>query len=181
MKMKQIPNIITGIRIICAFALLFLEPLSWSFLAVYVIGGISDIADGFIARKRNVTSKTGTVLDSIADAFFIFILLFIFLPYFQWPGWFFGWVLAIIILRFTSLFVGALKYHTLAFLHTYANKATGLALFGFPVIFWICGLNTTALLLCCIATVSTLAEILFHRLSKKVDRNISTIFKIKKS
>lgn len=177
---KHIPNILTGMRIVFALILLLLKPLSILFMAVYLIGGISDIADGIIARKMNTSSKSGAVYDSIADAVFVFVLLFIFLSHFQWPAWLFYWVFAVIVLRGVSLAIGAIKYHVLAFLHTYANKATGLALFSFPFMFWIFDQNTAAFILCCITTISAVEELLINIISTKLDRNISTIFALKK-
>ena len=68
-----IPNIISFIRILLVplFAVLYFYddiPLHyfWSIFIV-VLSGISDIIDGFIARKFNLTSDLGKILDPIAD------------------------------------------------------------------------------------------------------------------
>lgn len=65
--MKSIANYISISRILLVLALIFIEPLSTTFYIIYFISGISDILDGFIARKYNVTSTLGEKLDSIAD------------------------------------------------------------------------------------------------------------------
>ena len=50
------------------------------FLLVYIFCGITDILDGFIARKINATSELGSKLDSFADMIIIFVVLFKFIP-----------------------------------------------------------------------------------------------------
>ena len=58
-------NLITGIRILCAAALAFLPVLSSSFYAVYLLAGVSDMLDGFIARRTNTASSLGAKLDAL--------------------------------------------------------------------------------------------------------------------
>ena len=50
---KNLANIITTTRLIGTIALLFTEPLSKAFYAIYIWCGFSDILDGFVARKTN--------------------------------------------------------------------------------------------------------------------------------
>jgi len=54
--MKTIPNCISFSRIIFSLILVFIKPLSVAFYAIYIICGLSDIMDGFIARKTGTTS-----------------------------------------------------------------------------------------------------------------------------
>lgn len=67
-----IPNIISAIRIalIPVFITIYFSDLKnsliWSFVII-VLSGISDVADGLIARKFNMVSDLGKVLDPIAD------------------------------------------------------------------------------------------------------------------
>ena len=51
--------------------LLFLPVFSPGFYVVYLLCGLSDMADGTIARKTNSVSKPGSQLDSIADLIFV--------------------------------------------------------------------------------------------------------------
>ena len=80
-------NLITCIRILCAAALAFLPVLSSSFYAVYLLAGISDMLDGFIARRTNTTSSLGARLDTLADFAFSAVCLLRLLPLFAWPRW----------------------------------------------------------------------------------------------
>ena len=65
--MKNIPNIITIIRIFLSITFVFIKPYSITFCIIYVLCGISDILDGYIARNTNTTSKIGSILDTLSD------------------------------------------------------------------------------------------------------------------
>jgi CDP-diacylglycerol---glycerol-3-phosphate 3-phosphatidyltransferase len=81
---KQLPNILTGGRLVLAvifLVMIFLEPglaanrdtsfyLDVAFV-IFLIAGLTDIIDGPIARKLNVTSKFGRMVDPLADKIFI--------------------------------------------------------------------------------------------------------------
>ena len=69
---KNIPNIVTSIRLIMAvlapITLLYNEYLLS--LIFYLVGGISDALDGFLARKLNAYSEFGKKLDGLSDKLF---------------------------------------------------------------------------------------------------------------
>ncbi len=71
-----IPNIITYFRILCIPVYIVLMALAgiradvtllYAALGVFVIAAASDLVDGWIARKFNMTSGIGMVLDPLAD------------------------------------------------------------------------------------------------------------------
>ena len=65
--MKNIANYITISRIIMSIALIATNTFSISFYIIYFYCGISDMLDGFIARKSQTESELGVRLDSVAD------------------------------------------------------------------------------------------------------------------
>jgi phosphatidylglycerophosphate synthase len=74
----MIPNIITSLRIallIPLYACLVAgtNELRWSALAVLALAGLTDVADGYLARKLNQTSRSGAMLDLIADRLLILV------------------------------------------------------------------------------------------------------------
>jgi len=137
---------------------------------------VSDIFDGYVARKTKTTSQSGEVLDSIADFIFIAIILIIFIPLLAWNRWAIYWMSCIALIRFLSLGIGFMKYRTVSCLHTYANKITGMALVCFPVLYWTLGMTITVFILCGVASLSAFEELTIIIRTKKLDRNIKSVF-----
>lgn len=74
---KQIPNILTLLRLTAPLVIL---PAALIGNIPFIIGataafGLTDLADGFIARHWNLTSKLGADLDALADKLFAGTLL----------------------------------------------------------------------------------------------------------
>jgi len=70
--MKNIPNILTSIRVILIpfFVLAFYLPIdNAAYIATWIffIAGVTDYFDGYLARRWNVSSKLGAFLDPVAD------------------------------------------------------------------------------------------------------------------
>ena len=65
--MKQLPNIITLLRIAGSLGLFLSDVTNVLFWLVYALCGISDIADGWLARRL----KCVALLDSLADICFV--------------------------------------------------------------------------------------------------------------
>ena len=78
-------NVITGIRILVSAALLLCPVFSPIFYAMYLIAGLSDMADGIVARKTNSVSEFGSRFDSIADFVFVAVCLIKILPVMDIP------------------------------------------------------------------------------------------------
>lgn len=173
---KNIPNGITAIRILAAISLLIVKPFSTLFFSLYLMCGISDVLDGYIARKMDASSKFGQVFDSISDLIFISIVLLIFIPIIYLPLWMICWIAAIAVIRLISIVLGLARYQRLAFLHTYANKATGIVLFCFPFLFSVFGKETAATVICCIASISAAEELLMNLTLKTLRRDRNSIF-----
>ncbi len=177
--MKSIPNILTLIRIMISFIFLFIKPLSCLFFVLYIVCGATDILDGYIARKTKNTSKFGAVFDSVADFIFIVIMLVIIIPIIDISFWIQLWVIIISFIKAASLLIGFIKYHAVAFLHTYANKITGALLFCFPLFYQVFGITTTAFLLCSIASVAAVEELVINIKFKEFKPDIKSIIKSK--
>ena len=176
MKRKNLPNVITVMRIVFSPILLFINPITPLFLVIYIICGLSDFLDGYIARKIGVTSRFGATIDSIADAIFFIILLVVYIPCVKIPMEIFFWIIGIALVRLGSLAVGFYKYHTLAFLHTYANKITGFVLFCFPLLYFSVGIMITSYFICACASISAIEELFINIFSKKLSLDIKSIF-----
>ena len=64
--------------------------------------------------------------------------------------------------RVLSLAVGYVKYRALSFLHTYANKTTGIALCFSPILHQFFELNLIIFVLCVIASLSAVEELIIN-------------------
>ncbi|MBR4461040.1 MAG: CDP-alcohol phosphatidyltransferase family protein [Erysipelotrichaceae bacterium] len=133
---KNLANIITIIRIIGTICLLPLETLSDVFFYVYILTGITDALDGFVARKLHTVSRLGSKLDSAADLTFysvmmckIWLLLVEYLP-----DYVILLIKAVLVLRAVCYALIALFKKEFSSRHTILNKLTGLLLFLLPMI-----------------------------------------------
>ena len=65
----NIPNMLTIFRIILIpfFAVSILNEFYTYAIILFTIAGISDVLDGYLARKHNIVSEFGKVADPIAD------------------------------------------------------------------------------------------------------------------
>ena len=176
MFQKNLPNLLSFARMLFALALLLFRPLSVWFFVLYLLACLSDLLDGFFARRFHAKSNFGARLDSAADFLLCVVLLILFLPYYHWPLWIVLWIAGIGLVRVVAALTCFFRVRTFAFLHTYSNKATGILLVLFPVLLWLMGLNISTVLLCSIAALSALEELLLQLTSKTLDLNRESIF-----
>ncbi len=127
--MKQLPNIITSLRISGSLGLLSCDVANNTFWLVYGLCGISDIADGWLARKLKCVTRTGALLDSIADICFVACCAWMLLPILELPQWLWLWAGVIVAIKVVNQLSALVMYGRCCFPHTLANKATGFLLF----------------------------------------------------
>lgn len=174
--MKSIANYISIARILLVLTLVLIKPLSPLFFIVYILSGVSDILDGFIARKTNTTSKMGEKLDSIADFIMCLVLIVILYPLIIHNQHILTWIIIIGIVRAISIIVAFLKYKSLGMIHTYANKMTGLIVFLYPILYVTFPSVKLMYGICIIASISALEELLINLLSNELCANKRSLF-----
>ena len=162
--LRCLPNIITSTRIVGSVAMLFCKPLSSVFYVIYTLCGLSDVLDGWVARKFKLTSELGSKLDSVADLMFYSIMAIKVFPLLQKKMAPAAWCILgiVIVLRIFSYLYVALKQKAFASLHTYLNKITGVAAFFIPYIIVTPYFYFYSILGCSISFVATVEEILIH-------------------
>ena len=135
--MKQLPNILSSLRIVGTVVLLLSDVSSILFGVLYIVCGISDIADGWLARKLKCVTKRGALLDSVADICFVACCAWKLLPILELPQWLWLWAGVIVAIKVVNQFSTLVMYGHCCFPHTLANKVTGFLLFiTVPMTFW---------------------------------------------
>ena len=135
--MSGLPDIPSLLRMVGAVGIVFCDIDSAAFWIVYGLCGISDMADGWLARKFNAVTKTGALLDSLADICFVTCCGFRLLSVVELPLWLWIWAGVIIVIKAMNQVTALVMCGTCSFPHTTANKMTGFLLFlAVPMIFW---------------------------------------------
>lgn len=96
MPLRQLPNLITSLRLICSPVLVWLliESKFKQALVVVLFAGLTDWFDGFAARHVGVSGKLGIILDPLADKTML-VALFLTLGILGLiPAWLFALVVA---------------------------------------------------------------------------------------
>ena len=92
LKMHQLPNLLTFLRLLLVPIIIFLIYTNEYYLLVissvlFVLAILLDIFDGYIARKYNAITKSGTVFDPIVDKILMLSVLFVFTEMHAFPMW----------------------------------------------------------------------------------------------
>ena len=126
--MKRIPNILSALRMVLCVPLLLVDAMTVPFWVLYVTAGVTDMLDGFLARRWGVESRFGAKLDSLADLMFVLVAGYKLFPWLQLPDAI--WIMiGIVALVKVGDAICSVAKRRVGFLHTKANKLTGFLLF----------------------------------------------------
>ena len=156
--MKTLANSITIIRILCGIALLFCLVFSPAFYALYITAGISDMVDGWVARRTHTASELGSKLDTIADIVFVIACLVKLLPVLYIPVWLYVWIGIIALIKTINIISGFIVQKRFVSVHSTMNKITGLLLFVLPLTLSFIDLKYSAAVVCIFATFAAIQE-----------------------
>ena len=127
--MKRIPNILSASRIVLCLPLLLVDAMTLPFWVIYVIAGTTDLLDGFLARRWGVESEFGVRLDSLADFVFVLAVEYKLFPCLKLPASLWMMIALIALVKIINAICSYVVRHRIEYLHTKANKLTGLLLF----------------------------------------------------
>lgn len=111
MKARDIPNIISILRILLVIPIMVLlaREQYLMVLLLFALAGFSDGLDGYLARRFDWRSRLGALLDPLGDKF---LLVGVYLML-GWNGLLPGWLVALVIVRDVLIVGGALAYRKL--------------------------------------------------------------------
>ena len=156
--MKNVANYISTSRIIMAILLLIPETFSAPFYIIYLYCGISDMLDGWMARKSKTESEIGARLDSIADMVFVIIAMMKILPILHLSNGIVIWIVVIVFIKIVNVIGSYIKNKNIEFTHTIANKITEFILFIAPFIIVRTNPMILEIIICSIATFAAVQE-----------------------
>lgn len=151
-------NVLTICRIVLCVALLIPRTFSLPFFMVYALAGLTDMLDGFIARRTGTESELGSRLDSIADLFLVIICAAKILPAITVPVWLWAWIAVIVLVKTINEVIGIVVARRLVMPHTVANKVAGLVVFLVPFAIPPFGIIAPAIIACAVATFAAVQE-----------------------
>jgi CDP-diacylglycerol--glycerol-3-phosphate 3-phosphatidyltransferase len=178
-KILTIPNFITLLRIFLSLFLFAFKPFHAVFYCIAAVCGITDVLDGYIARHTHAVTALGSLLDSIADLVFSFVILIIIFLNIKIGMYIIYWIIGIVAIKFVSIIIGLIKYKKIAAIHTYANKAAGLIMFAAIFLLNETDTNVIVIIVCSAATIAAGEEMLINMISKKLDLDVKIIFRLK--
>jgi cardiolipin synthase len=111
-KARHIPNIISVFRIILVYPVVYFmvaRRFDWA-LALFIVAGVSDALDGFLAKRFDWKSRLGSYLDPAADK----LLLVACFVSAGWLGLIPAWLVVAVLLRDVVIVSGALAYYYLS-------------------------------------------------------------------
>jgi phosphatidylglycerophosphate synthase len=180
-NLRLVPNQLTAVRF-------FAVPVLW-FCAFrgqltcigigLIIGLVTDLLDGAVARKLNQTSDFGSKFDSLADQFLqlsALIWVLMLMPEIFSENLFIS--LLAITIYITSLLVGLVKFKRMANLHLYLSKVGGLFLYIFLIQAFISGEYSYFLFIVAgiLFILSSTETLILQLILPSVDSNIGSIF-----
>ncbi|HFB67089.1 MAG TPA: CDP-alcohol phosphatidyltransferase family protein [Aeromonadales bacterium] len=109
MNIKNIPNMITLLRVALMPPLLYLllEKNYVPALVIFMIAGASDGLDGYLAKKYHWTSRFGAIADPLADK----LLMLVSYGYLTYAGYLPLWLFYIVVGRDVFIVSAAYSFH----------------------------------------------------------------------
>ena len=166
-------NAVTIFRMAASIVLLFCPAFSPAFYVFYIAAGVSDMLDGYVARKTNTDSRFGAKLDTIADYVFVIVCLIKLLPVIRIQIWLYVWIGIIAVIKVVNIISGFALQKTLMAVHSAMNKTTGVLLFLLPLTVPVLLMKYFAIFVCAAATFAAIQEGHLIRTGELTDKQLT--------
>ena len=169
MKMKKyIPNMLSISRILFASSLFFFTGGDMRnkivFTVIYCLISVTDMLDGFLARRLHAQSKWGAKLDGLGDLAmfivgFICLMFLMRLDFGDRRAWALGTLGVGIALKAFSFVLTRVRFKEWNMMHTHLNKFLGAALYlAVPIFLWMGEINFWVVLAFVLVAALSVAE-----------------------
>lgn len=177
---RYVPNILSVSRIILCIVLFSLTGYPVLFTVLYFVAGITDIADGFLARYWKVESSLGAKLDSLGDFILYTLIVWVFLVFtsISSNATVKVMIVSIFICKAIALTITKIKFGQWGMIHTLANKLSGLLVyFSLPAYILYPGMPMWVIvIICSFALFASIEENAIVLFSKTYDINHKSLF-----
>lgn len=176
---KQTANAITLTRmVLMPLSLLFVDR-PWIFCTLWLVSGATDAIDGMVARRLRIESELGAQLDWWADVVMFGVLVTFFWLYLResvpWVG---TAILLILAVRLVNLAIGWFRFKSVGALHSWSNKAAGIAVFLAPALYLITNNELVLWVAAIVAGISALEELVILLIMPRYEVDVTSIFTI---
>jgi CDP-diacylglycerol--glycerol-3-phosphate 3-phosphatidyltransferase len=97
----NLPNKLTAARFVLALVLFGLIAAEWwmACLIVFAVAAFTDWLDGYLARRQNLTSTLGRIMDPLVDKVLMCGIYISILPLGHEKGWLYPWMVTVVVAR----------------------------------------------------------------------------------
>lgn len=182
---RHVPFALTTLRLLLgpiALACAFANIARWIFLPILVLGTLSDIFDGILARRFGVSTSALRRYDSITDVIYYLFILGALWRLCHEVVMQNLWAIALILAtEASSILVCTMKFGKYPATHSWLAKLYGLCLLGglIALLAFDAG-NWAVIALATVAAVTNAEIILIHLLAKTPPVDVRSIFSLRK-
>jgi CDP-diacylglycerol--glycerol-3-phosphate 3-phosphatidyltransferase len=86
-KVLTLPNALTGLRLLVLplLAILIQLKMGWAACGILILAGVTDVLDGWIARRYKQESNVGKLMDPVADKVFLCVAVIFLMGRLEYP------------------------------------------------------------------------------------------------
>lgn len=174
----NLANAATASRLIISPFLILLPFSNISFLILYILCGLSDILDGFFARRFGTASVFGARLDTCADLVFVVSILAKLFMTVSFPPAAVCLAAASFFLKLSAALASKIRLKHLDFPHTYLNKLAGFLFFLYPLSVYFIKSRVFLYILCVTCVLASAEELAIALLARFPDPDAKCIFSV---
>ena len=123
-------NFLTALRILCGVMILGCPVFSGQYFLLFLLGGLTDAADGAAARRLGTASEAGAKLDTAADFVFFSSVLIRLACAAVFPAWLLCWSGIILLIKLSGVLAGFVRHRRFITVHTALNRLCGAAVYA---------------------------------------------------